>query len=352
MVPTVSRIESDGYRQEVEVVNRITDVTPSRATEETVASTQPPPTEWTTPSAWRAWWYLVRLSFVRQARAHLMVWIALGLLGLTLLVIGIQTQAGRWTMANWSAPRGKGVTYAQHVANVSSITLPWGPSAASVQTMASGVYHVTIQDATGFFIFSDSVVFALFATFLLPLWSVAFASEGLGREREAGNLLWTLTRPISRPGIFLAKYVALLPWCLLLNVGGFTLICLAGGRHGLLALEIYWPAVFFGTLAFSSLFHLLAACWRRAAVLALLYAFFIESVMGNLPGQFKRLSISFYTRCLMVDRAHEFGIFPERPSWYYPVSGVTACLVLAGFSVVCLTIGAIAFSRNEYLDVS
>jgi hypothetical protein len=139
---------------------------------------------------------------------------------------------------------------------------------------------------------------------------------------------------------------------LLLNFGGFALICLAAGEHGRLALQVYWPAVFWGTLAFSALFHMLGACLRRAAVVALLYAFFLETVMGNMPGHFKRLSISFYTRCLMFDRAHEIGVHPERPLWYMPVGGTTACLVLAGITVVCLIVGALVFTWNEYLDVN
>jgi hypothetical protein len=282
-----------------------------------------------------------------------MLSIALGLLVLTLLLVFTLTQADRWTMAYRRFPPGKGLNVGQHLENFHTVgMLPWPPPAASVHQMADAAYGAVIDQASGFFVFSDSIVFLLFTTFLLPMWSVSFATEGLGREREANNLLWVLTRPIARPGIFLAKYVALLPWCLLLNLGGFALICLAGGRHGRLALQIYWPAVFWGTLAFSALFHLLAACWRRAAVLALLYAFFIETITGNMPGHFKRLSISFYTRCLMVDLAQEFGIHPERPIWYYPVSGTTAWLVLAGFTVVCLIVGAIAFTRNEYLDVN
>jgi ABC-type transport system involved in multi-copper enzyme maturation permease subunit len=282
-----------------------------------------------------------------------MVWISLGLLGLSLLIIGVNTQAGRWTMAGWTYPRGKGPTQENHLYHVGSLEmLPWQPPASSVEEMALMAYHVTLYEGTGFFVFSDSVVFALFTTFLLPMWSVAFATEGLGREREAQNLLWVLTRPISRPAIFLAKYVALLPWCLLLNFGGFTLLCLAGGQPGRLALQTYWPAVIWGTLAFSALFHLMAACLRRAAVVALLYAFFLETIMGNMPGHFKRLSISFYTRCLMFDRAHEIGVYPERPLWYLPVDGTTAWLFLAGITVASLIAGAIVFTWNEYLDVS
>lgn len=282
-----------------------------------------------------------------------MVWIALGLLGLTLLIVAVNTQAGRFSMAHWRHPRGKGPSYTQLIETIGyTSTLPWQPAESAGPQMAHAALHAAIFEGSGFFVFSEWVVFSLFTTFLLPLWSTAFATEGLGREREAQNLLWVLTRPIPRSAIFLAKYVALLPWCLLMNLGGFTLICLAGGQHGRTALQVYWPAVFWGTLAFSALFHLIGACLRRAAIIALLYAFFLETIMGNMPGQFKRFSISFYTRCLMFDRAHEFGIHPERPHLYLPVSGTTAWLVLAGVTVACLIVGALVFTRHEYLDVN
>ncbi len=303
--------------------------------------------------SWRAWCFLICLSFQRQARAHLMVWIALGLLGLTLLIVAANTHAGRWTMLGWSHPRGKGPTHKEHLYHLGNIAMmPWAGPDASINQLAIAAYDTAVVEGTGFFVFSDLIIFSMFTTFLLPLWSVSFATEGLGREREAQNLLWVLTRPIPRPAIFLAKYVALLPWCLLLNFGGFTLICLAGGAHGWRALQVYWPAVFWGTLAFSALFHMMGACLRRAAVVALLYAFFLETIMGNLPGQFKRLSLSFYTRCLMFERAHDAGLYPDRPAWYMPVDGTTAWLVLAGVTVASLVIGAIVFSRNEYLDVN
>jgi ABC-2 type transport system permease protein len=304
-------------------------------------------------SSWRAWCFLVWLSLQRQARAHLMVWIAFGLLALTLLIVAINTQADRWTMAHWTHPRGKGPAYSQHLDNLAFTgMLPWNAPEASMHHMVHAAARAAVYEGSGFFVFSEWIVFSLFTTFLLPLWSVSFATEGLGREREGQNLLWVLTRPISRPAIFLAKYLALLPWCLALNLGGFTLICLAGGPHGRRALEVYWPAVFWGTLAFSALFHMMGACLRRAAVLALLYAFFLETIMGNMPGHFKRLSISFYTRCLMFDRAHEYGVHPERPHIFLPVDGTTAALVLAGITVVCLVVGAIVFAWNEYLDVN
>jgi ABC-2 type transport system permease protein len=302
------------------------------------------------PSAWRAWWFLVRLSFLRQARAHLMVWVALGLLALTLFIVGLSTRMGVYNRAFERDARGR--FYAQNLNDLALATaLPWEPSASAVRDMALAAYSASVYEGSSFYVFTRWVVFEVIATFLIPLWSIGFATEGVGREREAQNLLWVLIRPLPRWAIYLAKFVALLPWCLLLNLGGFALICLAGGRVGLTALNLYWPAVLWGTLAFASLFHLLAAAFRHAAVLALLYSFFIEMVVGNLPRDMKRFSLSFYMRCMMYDEAGGLGIHPENPLVYQTVSGTTACLALAGATVATLAIGAYVFGRKEYLDV-
>ena len=64
---------------------------------------------------------------------------------------------------------------------------------------------------------------------MLPLWSLSFATEALGGEREAGTLIWLLTRPLPRWSVYLAKYVALLPWGVGLNLVGFAVL---GGVFG------------------------------------------------------------------------------------------------------------------------
>jgi ABC-2 type transport system permease protein len=302
------------------------------------------------PSAWRAWCFLIRLSLMRQARAHLMVWVALGLLALTLFIVALSTNMGVYNRAFGRDERGRFYIHdLNDLALASSLSLD--PSASSVRAMVLGACGTAIYEGSSFYVFTRWVVFEVIATFLIPLWSIGFATEGVGREREAQNLLWVLIRPLPRWAIYLAKFIGLLPWCLLLNLGGFALICLAGGRVGLTALSLYWPAVLCGTLAFAALFHLLAAAFRQAAVLALLYAFFIEMVVGNLPRDMKRCSLSFYMRCMMYDEAGGLGIRPENPLVYQTVSGTTACLALAGATAALLAIGAIVFSRKEYLDI-
>ncbi len=281
-----------------------------------------------------------------------MVWIALTLLLLTVFVVYMNAQAGRWSMGHWRWPPRKGPTYSEHLAHVELLgRLPHAPAGQAIHHAAWATYRAVVLDGSGFFVFSNFVVFGIFTTFLLPLWTLSFATEGLGREREARNLIWLLTRPLSRAAIYLAKFLAAVPWCLALTLGGFALICMAAGSPGRLALRIYWPAVVLGTLAFCALFHLMGVWFRRPAVVAILYSFFLETVMGNLPGHFKRLSVSYYTRCAMFDRAHDWGIYPERPATFLPVSGTLAVGMLAGVTLVALLVGIYSFSRREYLDV-
>src|SRR5260370_41693401 len=304
------------------------------------------------PSPFLAWRHLVWLSMQRQARAHWMVWIALGLLAFTLFFVILNARLGRLGMAHWRYPRRIGPSYLQFLLTLERIqVLPWDAAGSGVWQAATGSIRATLTHNSGFFVFS-AWVFSLFTTFLLPLWSLSFATEGLGREREAGNLIWVLTRPLSRPAISLAKYVSILPWCLALNLGGFWLLCVAGGDPGRRAFHLYWPAVLWATFAFASLFHMLAAWVKRPAVVAILYAFFLETILGNLPGHMKRFSISFYTRCLMFDRAHEVHVQPERPAQFLPVDGTTSWWVLVGATVLCLLVGMMVFSRREYLELT
>ncbi len=348
------------------------------------------------PSAWQAWFFLVRTSWQRQARAHLMVWIAVGLVAFFALAVVLFTSMGVWDVRTWRQPRRGGPTFEEWVLylrfaprNVLADKPPANPfkpaprpgeqwmnlykqsqatkgvsppppttlAADPVQLAVSGAVGAVLDNEKvrlniGVVSFTRVVVFNIFTTFLLPLCSLSFATEALGREREQRNLLWALTRPLPRWAIYLGKYVAVLPWCLALNVGGFLAVCLAGGDTGRLAFFTYWPAIVLGTIAFAALFHLMGAVFRRPAVLAILYSFFLETVMGNLPGHLKRASISFYMRSWMYDSATAFQLQPDRPLLYSPVSGLTAVVVLASLTVVLLAAGSWFFSRAEYLDLA
>ena len=164
------------------------------------------------------------------------------------------------------------------------------------------------------------------------------------------SIVWLLSRPLSRPAIYLAKYVSILPWTLALNLGGYAFLCFVGGRGGWAALPLYWPAVLCVSLTFAALFHFMGMYCRWPAIVAIVYTFFLEAIVGNMPGYLKRISICFYARCMMFDEAELCGVQPEKPSVYMPVDGTTALCVLLGATAVLLLLGMLVFSRLEYRD--
>ena len=104
------------------------------------------------------------------------------------------------------------------------------------------------------------------------------------------------------------------------------------------------------SLAFAALFHLFGAAVRRPTVVALVYSFFLETILGDMPGLLKRVSVTFYTRCLMFDAAGRIWPDAGTAAVYQPVDGTTAWVVLVGGTVCLLLAGMWWFSRTEYRD--
>ena len=323
----------------------------------------------------------------------MMIWVALGLLAVAVGLIGVPTLQGGWTLAVNRfkyppvktfdfGPFGKGsfeyrekvtmqtplggkiqlrdrqlldnqliTTYGEVGEQLAAMDamLPFAAPTQAVMAAAAGTYQGVLQ-RSGVAKFTRAIMFSLFVGFLLPVWCLSFATEALGGELEARSLVWLLTRPLPRWSIYLAKYVAVLPWALGFTVGGFGLMCRVAGPPGREAFGLFWPAIVGGTLAFTSLFHLFSAATRRPTVVGLVYCFFLETMLGDMPGMMKRISVSYYVRCVIFDAAAGLGIQPDKPSVYMPVSGATAWLVLAGITVISLALGAWFFGRSEYRD--
>jgi ABC-type transport system involved in multi-copper enzyme maturation permease subunit len=286
-----------------------------------------------------------------------MVWMSLALLGVSVVIIGLITLRGGSGIGQRRIPPGRGEnwqdwrnrpTYADLSTTLNGIraAFSWSPA---MQDVVSGAYAAVLEQS-GFAIFSRFWISFIFVTFLLPIWSISFATESFGNDREGSSMLWLLTRPLSRPAIYLAKFTALLPWSLALNMGGFALICLTAGKPGAEALRLFWPAVLCGTLAYAALFQLIGAFFRRPAIIGVVYTFFLETILGNMPGYMKRLSLSFYTNCMMYDAAQEQGFEPEKPSIYLPVDGDVAVCVLLAVTVVLVAAGMVIFTRVEYQE--
>ena len=186
--------------------------------------------------------------------------------------------------------------------------------------------------------------------FVLPLFTLAYATAAIGAERESRSLVWLLTRPVPRSAVYLATLVGTLPWCLLFGVGGYAALCLAGGDVGRKALAVYWPAAVAGTVALTAVFHLFGAVFRRPVVVGLVYVFFYEALVAALPGSLKKFSVTFYTRCLMHDEAAAAGCPGAMLDVSGPVSPATAWAVLLLIAAAVTTLGMWWFARAEQRD--
>jgi len=140
----------------------------------------------------------------------------------------------------------------------------------------------------------------------------------------------------------------------LVSLGGLAAVCLAGGPVGREAFATFAPAVAMGSVAFSALFHLLGAVARSPAVIGLAYIFFFETLVANLPGSLKQLSLNYYVRSALFDAASTrvTTLTPEALDVYAPATAFTSWATLAIAAVAITVIGAILFGRAESREES
>jgi ABC-2 type transport system permease protein len=327
----------------------------------------------------RAWGVLVVQSFQRLWRVRQMGWVSLGLLALVVSWVAVVTESPvgwelpdrrvrRWLPTyreyadqqlphNRYNPERYDTKFIRGVAPIlpHEIPAPLHPLKNGIQSLVLSIPHAVLKSEKfvkdwGFMNYSRWVILGAFLGFVLPLFTLAYATAAFGTDRESRSLVWLMTRPIPRSGTYLAKFLGALPWCVLFGLGGFAALCLAGGEYGRRALVLYWPAAVLATITFSALFHLIGAIFRRPVVVGLVYVFFFEALVGSLPGSLKLLSLTFYARCLMYNSAETAGYPVEMLEVSQTVTTTTAFAVLS-FAAVALTgLGMWLFSRSEYRD--
>jgi ABC-2 type transport system permease protein len=190
----------------------------------------------------------------------------------------------------------------------------------------------------------------VFVAFLVPVCTLAYGTSSVGSDREDRTLLFLLIRPIPRWLILTAKFAAALPLALGLVALSFRLYCSLAGRAGELAYPLFLPAILYSTLAYLGLFHLFAVLLRHSTIAALIYALFMEMLLGNMPGIVKRLAVNYYGRSLMYSLGATDGL--QRPGWFEPISAAAAGWTLVGIATGSLLLAILVFQVREYRDLS
>jgi ABC-2 type transport system permease protein len=307
------------------------------------------------PSAVRAFVALTWLTLRRQWRVRALGWATFGLVALiTLSVALITTGRNGWGFdTRWSGRyRTLYRDYPQQLDRLQM--LPSSGPGLGIEAAVFGPFRAMLRNPQfladfAFQNFSRWVVFGLFLGFLLPMVNLAFASGAIGGEREGRTLIWLFTRPQPRAAMYVAKFLGVLPWCVLVSLAGLAAVCAAGGPVGRQAFVAFAPDIALGSVAFAALFHLLGAVVKRPAVIGLAYVFFFETLVANLPGSLKQLSLNYYVRSALFDAAASrvVSLKPESLDVYAPAEGPTARLTLVIAAVVVTALGAFLFGRAE-----
>lgn len=306
-----------------------------------------------------------------------MGWVSVGLLTLVAVSVGVVTAGDRWGLPE--RPMRRDLSHRQYAEQEllpgrydlkrydptslpgvvpitpSEVPSPFDPLKDGIQTLLLSVPHAVLRsekflDNWAYMNFSRWVVLGAYFGFVLPMFTLAYASAAFGTERESGSLVWVMTRPIPRSAIYLAKFLGTLPWCVVFGLGGFVVLCLAGGELGVRALKMYWPAAVAGTIAFSAMFHLIGALFRRPVVVGLVYVFFYEALVAALPGSLKLLSLTFYSRSIVYNAATAAGYTTNMLDLPQAESTANALAVLAIATASLTVLGMWLFARLEYRD--
>jgi hypothetical protein len=153
-------------------------------------------------------------------------------------------------------PRGQvGLNFKNSIEMIEAGSLVWGHNAgvsAVCSAVASAGSGLLIQ--SGFPVFTKNIVFSVLLGFLLPLWCLTFAVEGLGAEREGKTLFWLFSKPVPRSSIYIGKFLAILPWVLIWSLGGFFILAVCAGECGLFAFKLFWQPIALASVTYASVF--------------------------------------------------------------------------------------------------
>jgi ABC-type transport system involved in multi-copper enzyme maturation permease subunit len=203
--------------------------------------------------------------------------------------------------------------------------------------------------------FAEMMLIPTYIAFLMPILAVCYGASSIGGEREDGTLIYLLIASIPRPLVFTVKFMATMLLSGTLAAATLGALCLLGGASGRAAWPIFWPAGVLGAMTYAGLFLTFGAAFRHGTVLSLAYWFFLEVLIGNLPGIINRWSLVFYVRCLIYEAGSRYDIRPlgeESQIQFHPIPGPTAAVTLLSLLGALFVIGMITFSRKEYHEVS
>lgn len=180
---------------------------------------------------------------------------------------------------------------------------------------------------------------------LLPVVTLTFATSTLGSELRDGTVTNLLLKPIPRPAVLGAKYLAAVLSSLVVLLPAETVghVVAAGGLGSADLLTGMLLATVVGTLAYCALGLLLSLLMARALLVGLAYALLWEGAVVSVAPSAASLSIRGYTEGVLAAVLRGGGLGLETRL------GPVSATVLA--AVVTLAALFLAVRRLERMDI-
>lgn len=291
---------------------------------------------------------ILAVHLFRVKVGHGLFWVSAGFLMLVAAIVLSVNLKNQWNYKTLK-PRGQvGFNFKNSIEMIEASSLVLGHNtgvSAVCSAIAGSGSGLLIQ--SGFPVFTKNVIFSVLLGFLLPLWCLTFAVEGLGAEREGKTLFWLFSKPVPRSSIYIGRFLAIIPWVLIWSLGGFFILSLCAGDCGIFAFKLFWQPIALASITYASVFFFMGACLPRASLIALAYAFVVETLLGSMPGSLKQLSVAFYARCLMFQKSSDLGVILEQGGGYGDFSQSMAICFMLGIALLFLVAGIFFFEKIE-----
>ncbi len=203
---------------------------------------------------------------------------------------------------------------------------------------------------------------------LIPLICLLYGTALIGAEIEQRTLVYLITRRLHRATVLLVRFAATWLTLTLLFILSMAVLYLCLTAHPPATTSDsppVWPTsrdlgsyvlvAPVAAAAFLALFTAIGFVFSRPLIVSLLYIVVFELVLGNLPVQARRLSISHLLRQTLVDRMPEIRRLYNLPnvltSVIYPPgeSGTWALLILVaallGLAAALMTVRELVPAR-------
>jgi ABC-2 type transport system permease protein len=220
--------------------------------------------------------------------------------------------------------------------------------------VVAALVYVIFQDIDGLTMFRNIVEYTVFP-FLLPLAALFYGGPVIVEEMEGRTLTYLTMRPISRPVLFLSKWLAGALMTILITVVPILLlfaVCLSQSSDMASTAEsliyICLGAVM-GSVAYTAIFATLGVLFSTSLLLGIIYFVIVEMILAALP-ILELLSVKYYLRTVAGFSATDrLGVLDrlvlDEPlvfDWWFGL------IIGAIFTVVALVVGAFSFRERQY----